>query len=362
MKKERRFKNAIQIFMLVLVIIVLACRRDTSPYEIGIVLPLSGEGRDYSMDVMKGIEIGFEEINTIKGVRGKELQAVYLDAAQDEEILIPKLKEMLAQRVVVFIVAERRAVELLCSLSKEHSTVIFTDCRTMVEESTHTLYAITPQPYTEGRLLGNLALGELKSNRAFLLSVPADMRSASFARGFEQGYHIEGRRALNSMRYEEHEAQQPAIELIKSFNVDLVVIATYSEPSTAVRAIRDAGFSGTILLSSVAGEMLQKEADLENFEGVFFAAPDFSPDSKQNIVRDFEERFTRRFNKKAGYTATVYYDLAEIIAYVLEINGDDTRRIHKFLRKVRDYRAVTGRTSYYPDGEVGKPLRLEKIR
>jgi ABC-type branched-subunit amino acid transport system substrate-binding protein len=361
MKETRKLINSILIVLMMSLVSEVACQRDATPYEIGIVLPLSGEGRAHSMDVMKGIEIGFEEINTIRGVRGKELKAVYLDATQDEKLLTSKLEEMLAQRIVIFIVAEKRAVELLCSLSKGNSTVIFTDWKTMVEVNAHTLYAITPQPYTEGRLLGSLALGELKSTRAFLLSVPADMRSVSFARGFEQEYHTEGGRALNSMHYEEHGAQQPSIELIKSFNVDLVVVATYSEPSAIVRKIRDSGFEGTILLSTVAGEMLQREADLDTFAGIYYATSDFSPDSKQHIVRDFQERFMRRFKKKADYTASVHYDLAEIIAYVLEINGDDVRRIHKFLGKVRDYNAITGRTSYYPDGEVEKPIRLEQI-
>ena len=90
--------------------------------------------------------------------------------------------------------------------------------------------------------------------------------------------------------------------------------------------------------------------------------PDFDPDSKKKIIVNFQKRFDEKYSKKANYTAGVYYDLAEIIAYCLEINGDDVKRIHRFLGKIRDYRAVTGNTSYYPDGSVEKPIMLRELK
>jgi hypothetical protein len=211
-------------------------------------------------------------------------------------------------------------------------------------------------------LLGRLAIDEFKSNRAFLLKFPADNNMSRFAEGFVQGYQTEGGKTLNVLQYTEDMKEAHPLELIPGFNVDCAVIASFDEPSHVVRRMRNAGFPGTILISRVSGELMQAECDLDTFNRVFYPVPDFSPDSKQRIVREFQQRYRRKFNRNANYTASVYYDLAEIIAYVLEINGGDARRIHPFLGKLRDYNAITGHTSYYPDGEVEKPMRLEKIK
>ncbi len=354
-------------FMIVLLMMTLiiktGCSRDTAPYEIGIVLPLSGAGRTRSMDVMKGVEIGFEEINTIKGVRGKELRAVYIDAEQDEVVLKERLAQMISQqRMVLFIVLEKRASALLCSLDREENTVIFADHDELYEFSEHPLYAVTPRPFNEAKLAGSLTLKQLKSRRAFLIIADEDARAARFAEGFKQGYGKEGGGILNTLQYEAGQETSEQLHLIKSFNVDLAVIAAYDNPSLPIQALRNAGFEGSIIIPSASARIMEAAGFPHSSDTIFYAVPAFSPNAKINIVQDFQERYRRKFNQDANYTASIYYDLAEIIAYVLEINGDDTKRIHPFLGKLRDYNAITGRTSYYPDGEVEKPMRLEQVR
>lgn len=351
------------LFLIAVMVAAIGCRKDTGPYEIGVVLPLSGEARRHSMDVMKGIEIGFEEINTIKGVRGKELKAVYLDANRDDEELRQKFMYLISQQgIVIYVILESKAAALIGSLSRNEDIIVFTDWQCAGEDAYGVRYAITPRPYTEGKLLARLAIKELKSARAFLLKVHPDKKLSRFEEGFLQGYEVEGGRTLNIMQYREEMKEAHPLELISKFNVDLAVIATSDEPSPLVGGMRNAGFTGNIVISHTSGNLMQAAAELDTFGKVFYPVPAFSCDSEERIVREFQERYRRKFNRDANYTASVYYDLAEIIAYVLEINGDDAGRIHGFLGKLRDYNAITGRTSYYPDGEVEKPMRLREIR
>lgn len=142
----------------------------------------------------------------------------------------------------------------------------------------------------------------------------------------------------------------------------MVVISSFNDPSCIIRELLNIGFRGPILLTSVAGKALQTNCDLDTFSNVLYVTTDYSIDSEQRIIKNFQDRFSEKYKRKANYTASVYYDLAEIIAYALEINGDDVERIHNFLGKLREYLGVTGHTSYHPDGEVEKPLKVKHIQ
>jgi ABC-type branched-subunit amino acid transport system substrate-binding protein len=343
-------------------LIFSGCKKDVPPYEIGVILEHAPENKEFNESVKRGIEIGFEEINMIKGVRGRMLQGVYIEVSGYDSSFITVIEEMVFKKGIKVIIShDKRSSELISSLDSAN-IILFSDWKDCIERSPCSIYAITPRLKTEGTLLGRLAVQEFRSKRAFLIRTSDERMATLFISGFERGYVEEGKGTINTMKLSgDNEEMARMFDRIISFNVDLIVIATFSDPSHLIRQLRNSGYHGRVLVPSTTAMLLQRDNDAIDLKNVFYAVSDYDPDSKRKIIVNFQDRFKTKYSKRANYSASVHYDLAEIIAYFLEINGDDVHRIHKFLGKIRDYRAVTGNTSYYPDGEVEKPMRLQPV-
>jgi ABC-type branched-subunit amino acid transport system substrate-binding protein len=356
----KKGKNLPLFFLLFLFLI--GCRKDIPPYEIGVFFSSSPHDETTRENIRMGMEIGFEEINTIKGVRGRMLKGVYIETPKDESLMIAAIKDSIMSRSVKVVLShDRRMAEILTTLDTL-DIILFSDWkgRTTLEESV--TFAITPRLKTEGRSVGRAVVRDLRYKKGFLLLSEHKKEDADFAEGFRRGFVDESKGTLNTIVLPQiKDEREELFGRIVAFSVEVVVLVSGEETAPLITELRDSGYSGKVIVPSNACEYLKGDISTDLTE-VYSGVSDYEPDSKRRIIANFQERFEEKFGRRADYTASVHYDLAEIIAYFLEINGDDTQRIRKFLGKIRNYNAVTGRTSYFPDGEVEKPIRLQSLK
>lgn len=356
-----KFRKLTLVFLFL--IFLPGCKRDIPPYEIGVFFSSSEHDEVFNENIRMGMDIGFEEINTIKGVRGRMLRGVYVETPKDESLMIQTIKDSILSRSIKVVISHDNRITETFNSSDSFDIILFSDWKGRFDGGCRSIYAITPRIKTEGKLVGRYVVRNLKSKKGFLLLSSMRKRETLFAEGFKKGFVDESNGTLNTINLaDDSREREELFSRIKSFSVDVVVIVSNKETAQLIQNVRESGYSGKIVIPSETAYLLQKEVETSDFKDVYYAAPDYNPDSKKKIIANFQERFQRKNEQKADYTASVHYDLAEIIAYFLEINGDDTRRIQKFLGKIRNYNAVTGRTSYYPDGAVEKPIRLKEIK
>ena len=138
-------------------------------------------------------------------------------------------------------------------------------------------------------------------------------------------------------------AQDPAIRSARS----LVVVAPAAESGALVRALRAAGFTGTIL----GGPWMARAAA--------GALPgDVLVPILSRVPGGFAEKFSARWGFAPDYTAALAYDSARVLIAAIQKAGLNRPRIREALRALAPFPGITGPIEWDPDGQRHMEIQL----
>ena len=147
---------------------------------------------------------------------------------------------------------------------------------------------------------------------------------------------------------------------IKSVNPEYIYLLGYlKELSIILKQMRELGVKSRILsaYSFYDPKLIEVAGDIA--ENAIFTIPAYDPDSKNQIVLDFVNKYVAMYGKKPDQFAAHAYDCIRILAKVMEGGALKGSEINIALHKSTDYQGVTGMITFSEEnGDVTKPLRL----
>ncbi len=130
----------------------------------------------------------------------------------------------------------------------------------------------------------------------------------------------------------------------------VVVTAPARESADLVRALREAGFRGTLL----SAPWIARATAETSIEGVLYPAfGDVSP--------EFRAKFRARWGRRPDYTAAYAYDAANIVAAAIRKAGLNRPRVREAVRALSPYHGVTGTIEWDPQGQSQAAPKLRAI-
>ncbi len=218
----------------------------------------------------------------------------------------------------------------------------------------------------QGPVLARFVANDLHVRRAAILT---DVRS-DYSRGlggeFEKVFASLGGRIVAAQSYSKGDndfkpqlttiaAATPEIILVPGYYNDVGLIAIQArELGIRARLIGGDGWESPKLLE-IGGRAL---------EGCMYSNHYHSEDPTP-AIRDFVQRYTRRFGARPDSMAALAYDSARVLADAIRRAGPtfDKKSLRDALAATRDFPGVTGTITFGPDrNPIGKKVIIEEIR
>ena len=388
-----------------------------SRYTIGCLLPLSGPYRLYGNRALNGVELALNRFSSQNS--HPIIKIIIKDTESDPVKTVLAVKELFEENVAAIIgpvltaepaalEAQDKGIPIITLTQKDNITFIgdyvfrnfFTpvmQVKTLVSYAVEELmlnsFAILYPDENYGKTFMNLFWDEviayggkvvgvesynsthtdfsdpIKKLVGLYYEVPEDLKDAGVEAGEMENNNLtvwDGTDTLYLYAYEDDEdiAQEKdeKPEAIVDFDAIFIPDAPKKAgliiPQLAFNDVKDTYLLGTNLWHSDSLiEMTRKYAQGAIMSDGFF------PESSSGHVIDFVGTFHKTFNKKPEFIEAVAYDTAMILFQMVSRPDIRFRSVLKNeLKKLTDFKGVTGLTSFGNDGDVKKKLYLLQIK
>jgi len=297
---------------------------EREPLEVGFAAPLSGTLSDYGLSNRRGVVLAVEEINARGGVKGRNLELVVKDDANDPATAARVDRELIAEDVVAIVghfsstatwagypVVEAAGV-LMISPAASTEKLEGRDDGFLRMVNSHTEY---------GRKIADYARDVLKLEKTGVFYDLANPDCVSgYAGAFKERFAASGGGHCGDYAFDAREKTDVG-ELAEKAVADgcdgVLMIAN---------AVDAASFSQQIKLLKpdvrlMSSAWAQKDAFIENggqaVEGVVFVSPLGMVESYAPLD-DFKKRFKERFGTEADLSAVLGYEAMKVLIGGLE--------------------------------------------
>jgi len=93
--------------------------------EIGVSLPLTGDGAAYGQEVKKGIDLALDELNAAGGIQGKRITLVYEDDRGESAAAVSAFQKLISTDHVPAVIGGAFSAQAMAIAPIAHGTVVF---------------------------------------------------------------------------------------------------------------------------------------------------------------------------------------------------------------------------------------------
>jgi branched-chain amino acid transport system substrate-binding protein len=288
--------------------------------KVGVVLPFSGPLKQYSDDVMAGIEIALDELSYVNPDVHKRITVVRSDDAGNSEQAYERAKELYGEEHVHAIIG---SLTSLSSFAINKASI--EEGKILINPTSGVPEVIKDNPHGYLTSLGSIRLAQilaqftaqnLHKKRALILTADGNYLSLKAAKAFEEGFQDAGGKVVGQISY--HLAQPDTLANIatqaKRTEADvLVALDDYAVVGTLIKSLRRTGvrlpFVGTDNWDS---KNFLEIAGLESGTGHFFLTH-FSPQDPGREVRDFVGRYQSKGKGDPSSLVAMGYDAMKVL-------------------------------------------------
>ncbi len=331
---------------------------------------LTGTEATFGKSTHEGIILAVEEINAAGGIHGRKVRVVTEDDQSKTEEAPNAVTKLIARDDVIAILGEVASSSSLAAapICQESKVPMITPSSTNpgVTQKGDYIFRMCFIDTYQGPVLARFVARDLKLKRAAMLT---DVRS-DYSRGLGDAFRTvfaeEGGQVLMTQSYAKGDADfRSQLTAIKSVNPELIFVPGYYNDVGAIAIqARDLG----ITVPLVGGDGWESPRLLEiggkSLEGCLYANH-YHADDPAPAVREFVQKYERRFGARPDSLAALGYDSMRVLADAMRRAGPklDRAAIRDAIAATKDFSVVTGTITYNAErNPVGKRVIIEEIR
>ncbi len=330
-------------------------------WTLGCLLPLTGSYKVFGNKAWKGIQLAVQEFGSAEGF--PPINIIRKDTASDPDTSAAAVRELAEERVFAIIgpvataeaagpEAQRLGIPIITLSQKEG----ITDIGDYVFRN-----FLTPKMLAES--LASYCVKSL-GLRTYAVLYPAEKYGETFMKLFWEEAEAQGGKVVGAESYRPGQTDFTSAIRKLGRGFEALFIPDGPEkvglilPQLAFYDIRNVRLLGTNLWHS---EKLLRSAGrfMENavFPDIFFA------DSRLGIVQDFVRDFRLMHGERPDFIEALAFDAAAMLFQLMRRSDIQSKRqLRDELRRLRDFRGVTGMTSFDNSGEAHKKLYLLEVK
>lgn len=335
-----------------------------SVVTIGLLAPLTGDAATYGQAIKKGVTLALDDFNashpdTILTLQSEDTQAnPRIGVTAAEKLIqidkVPAIVGAVASSVTLSVapIAERSQVVLISPASSSPKITSAGDF----------IFRNYPSDSLEGRRVAEFTLKHAWQKSSVL--VINNDYGTGLRKVFQQSFENGGGEILSSDLYNEGTTDFRAVLLrIKSLSPAALFIVGYGrELGTIARQAREIGLSAQILSTVNFQDPQTLETGGDAVVGAIYSSPIFDPASPDKSVRDFVARFESRFGQEPDVWAAHGYDALLLVAEACAATNCTSKSIRDHLYQTKNWRGVSGETTFDSYGDVEKPVRFMTVK
>ncbi len=339
-----------------------------SELRIGWIGPLSGDVAIYGKMVQRGSEVAVDEINARGGIDGKLLRVIYEDDQLQPQKGVSAIRKLIdVDRVPVVIQAIGSSVMLAeAPIAEERKVVLISPTCTSdaIRDAGDYIFRTAPRDSEQGKVIAELARRRFGQDKVGVLYI-----NNAYGAGLKSRFVDSFTTLGGSIATEE--AFLPGTtdfraQLLRNKNTGVELVALfghYREAGLVLRQARELDLR--IQFIGADGCFAPDLIDLAKnaAEGFVVTNLGWKHDSTEPIVRNFVDRFRKKYGKAPEVFSAYGYDCVHVVARAIEAanqyRGED---IKKALYGLRDIPGVTGVTTFDEHGEVEKSFQVYIVR
>lgn len=370
----KRFANLITGRTLLIVVLGLliaipfgCTKKESKEIKIGVITPLTGEGATYGEATKQGLDLALEEINKAGGVDGKNVKLLYEDSQIKPRPATGAIHKLITiDKVPVIIGAFGSSVTLsIAPIAERNKVVLFSASSTAddIKGAGDYIFRNVPPNRAQGKTAAKFAIEKLGKKRAAVFHINNDY-GISLTKSFQETFKQEGGDLLITETYNQGDRDfKTQLSKIKEKNPDVVFYpGHYQESGLILKQARELGIKSEFIGGdgSYSSELIKIAGDAA--EGSYYTLMAMG----YGVADDEIKAFTEAFQKKYGIEPDVYsgyaYDALKIIVRAIENGGYASDGIKNALYKTKNFKGITGLTSFDEFGEVDKPFYIYEVR
>jgi len=364
-------RRASLVFAFLLPALVGTVPSQAKEIKIGLITPLSGDVKTFGESVRNSFLIAVEEANARGGVAGMTITYVVQDDKNDATE---------AANVANLLVNQQRVKAIVGSVTSK-TTIPVSDIIQSAKIPTISPTATNPKvtvadgkrkdymfracfidPF-QGTVMAKFSRETLKGKSAAVLFDASNDYSKGIAEVFRDAFRKQGGKVAAFESYGKDDVDFSALlTKVKSSGADVLFLPDYynkvgliakqvQEKGLKVRLVGPDGWDSPDLVK-IAGSAI---------EGGYFSNH-YSPDDLRPEVVAWVKKYKQKHGQVPDALGTLAYDATNLLLEAIRKAGsDDPKKIREALASIRDFKAVSGKSTLDGNGDMIKSAAILKI-
>lgn len=339
--------------------------------KIGLITPLSGDVKTFGESVRNSFLIAVEEANAKGGVAGMKITYVVQDDRNDATE---------AANVANLLVNQQRVKAIVGSVTSK-TTIPVSDIIQSAKIPTISPTATNPKvtvadgkrkdymfrgcfidPF-QGTVMAKFSRETLKGKSAAVLYDASNDYSKGIAEVFRDAFRKQGGKVAAFESYGKDDVDFSALlTKVKVSGADILFLPDYyNKVGLIAMQVREKGLNTRLVgpdgwdspdLVKIAGSAI---------EGGYFSNH-YSPDDRRPEVVAWVRKYKEKHGQVPDALGTLAYDATNMLLEAIRKAGsDDPRKIRDALASIRDFKAVSGKSTLDRNGDMIKSAAILKI-
>ena len=343
------------------------CSKKEETYKVGAILPLTGSAAIVGEYLKNGIDLAIEKINSEGIIPNKKLEIVYGDSKNSPKEAISILNKFISvDKIPITISAVSSVSMAMIPVADENKHVLFITVASApgIPEKSEWAFRIFATSKNEATKMANYAYSSLHIKRLAIFYVNDEYGLGGY-KIFREEFEKLGGKVIWEESYEKaHMDFRNQLVKIKEANPEAVWIIGYDRSlANIVKQAKEMDIQSKIL--TIIGFSLPKvlEQAGDASEGVYMTLMPFNPDiPTSDKSRKFVSNYKAKYNAKPGFMSAISYDMAIILADVINKRGYSSKDIKNGLLDIRGYQGIIGQISISENGEADFPLDIGIVK
>ncbi|MFQ3574567.1 MAG: branched-chain amino acid ABC transporter substrate-binding protein [Thermodesulfovibrionales bacterium] len=330
-----------------LLIISMGCKKKEETIKIGAAAPLTGSIAKMGNDFKNGITIAIEEWNATGGIKGKKIELLMEDDANDPKQAVTVANKLVNSGVVAVIGHFTSSCSMAASDVYHKSNIPVINASStnpqLTQRGHKNLFRICGRDDLQGLVAAQFALSQLNAKRIAIIH-----DKTTYGQGLADEFKKNIKSPAEVVYYggvsQGDKDFKSVLTTIKSLNPDVLYFGgIYPEGGLIVRQARELGITASFISGDALSDVKFVEiAGEKAAEGSYIT---FSPDiTKSKQANDFMQKYKARYGEPGPYSVYAY-DATNIILKAIQDSPDtkgtsiiDTMRKSNFSGVLSNYK------------------------
>lgn len=358
--------------VILLIVIFWFVNRSTDPMlgrttiRIGSVLPLTGSAAVWGQNAKMGMDLALEEINTSRGIKGRELVVLYEDSQSDPKVATSALQKLITSDQVQVVIGDiaSSSVLAMAPIAERNKVVLLSPGASNpdISKSGDFIFRNWQSDALEGEVDARYAFSTLKWKRVACLYVN-NAYGTGLTKVFTETFISLGGEIVAQEAFPQGATDLRAqISRVHGAKPNGVFMPGYPpEMATALKQMTEIGVHLPVLSVQAFDDPEIVNRAGQAAEGVIFSVPK-PPDSNSPPVAKFRSHYLKKYGKEPGVTSDTGYDALRIVAWAFEQNASIGSEIREKFTMLQNFPGAAGPTTFDGHGDVVREFVFRTIK